>query len=145
MTEANIYLLFKGECREAFEFYRSVLGGEFESISTFGEMPPMEGSPSLSDEAKKQIMHVSLRVNGEFLLMGSDNGGETGPPVHSGNNFAIFLNTGSVGEVDRIFQAMSEGGDVIMTAGKTFWDAYFCQFTDKFGVNWMVSCPVKSA
>ena len=141
MTTVNIYLLYEGKCRTAFEFYKSVFGGEFESISTFGEMPPMEGRAPLSEAAAKQIMHVSLRLNKDTVLMGSDNGGETGPPVNAGNNFAIYLNAGSEAEVDRIFQGLSTGGQVIMPTGKTFWGAYFSQFADKFGIHWMVSCP----
>jgi PhnB protein len=139
MTTVNIYLLYEGTCRAAFEFYKSVFGGEFESISTFGEMPPQEGQPPMPDDMKEMIMHVTLRINQETLLMGSDNGGETGPPVSLGNNFSIFVHTDSVEETERIFNALSEEGTVNMPLEKTFWNSYFGMLTDQFGVNWMVS------
>ncbi|MGW8315041.1 MAG: VOC family protein, partial [Bacteroidales bacterium] len=145
MTTASIYLLFNGNCREAFEYYRSVFGGEFESISTFGEMPPQEGRPPLPDDAKNRIMHVTLRLSESSVLMGSDDGGTIGPEVTVGNNFSIMLGTGSVEETDRIFNLLSEGGKVSMPLANTFWDSYFGMLTDRFGISWMVSCPVSAA
>ncbi len=139
MTTVNVYLLFDGRCREAFEFYRSVFGGEFDSISTFGEMPPQEGHPPMPAEMKEMIMHVSLPVSKETVLMGSDNGGETGPPVQYGNNFSILVNTDSKEETEKIFNALSDGGTITMPLEKTFWNAYFGMLTDRFGVNWMVN------
>lgn len=142
MTTVNIYLIFEGNCRQAFEFYRSVFGGEFDSISKFGEMPPQEGQPPMSDEMKEMIMHVSLPVSKETVLMGSDNGGSAGPPVKSGNNFSISVNTDSTGEADRIFNALAEGGTINMALERTFWNSYFGMLTDQYGVNWMVGCPL---
>ena len=145
MTTANIYLLFNGNCREAFEFYRSVFKGEFESISTFGEMPPVEGQPPIPENARDRIMHVSLRISESSVLMGSDDGGTIGPEVTAGDNFSVMINTGSVEETDRIFQALSEGGKVSMPLGNAFWDSYFGMLTDRFGINWMISGPVSAA
>jgi PhnB protein len=142
MTTVNIYLIFEGNCRQAFEFYRNVFGGEFDSVSKFGEMPPQEGQPPMTDEMKEMIMHVSLPVSKETVLMGSDNGGSAGPVVKSGNNFSISVNTDSTGEADRIFNALAEGGTVKMALGRTFWNSYFGMLTDHFGVNWMVGCPL---
>jgi PhnB protein len=71
--------------------------------------------------------------------MGSDNGGETGPPVKFGNNFSISVNTDSVKETEAIFHALAEGGTITMPLEKTFWNAHFGMLTDQFGVNWMVS------
>jgi PhnB protein len=138
MTTVNVYLTFEGNCREAFDFYRSIFGGEFSSRSTFGEMPPQEGMPPMSDELKDQIMHVTLPVSKETVLMGSDSGG-WGPKIVPGNNFSISVHVSGKEEADRIFNALVEGGEIRMAMEKTFWNAYFGMLTDKFGINWMVN------
>jgi PhnB protein len=142
MKTVNIYLLFDGNCKEAFEFYKSVFGGEFDSMSKFGEMPPQEGQPPMPDDMKEMIMHISLPISKETSLMGSDNGGETGPAVKVGNNFSISVNTDSVEETEKIFQALAEGGTITMPLEKTFWNAYFGMLTDQFGVSWMVNADI---
>lgn len=71
MATVNVYLTFNGNCREAFDFYKSVFGGEYPYIGTFGEMPPQEGK-EMSSEDKDKIMHVSLPISKETMLMGSD-------------------------------------------------------------------------
>ncbi len=77
----NPYLNFDGNCEEAFNFYKSVFGQEFMYIGRFGEMPPQEGMPPISEEFKRRIMHVSLKV-GDTILMGSDTGGDWAPPLY---------------------------------------------------------------
>lgn len=72
MAIINSYLNFDGQCEEAFNFYKSVFGGEFVNISKFSEMPPQEGMPPLSDEQKNRVMHVSLPISADINLMGSD-------------------------------------------------------------------------
>lgn len=138
MTTANIYLTFQGNCEEAFNFYKSVFGGEFPYIGRFKDMPPMEGVCS-PPEIADLIMHISLPIGGDTVLMGSDTGGEWAPSLLMGNNFSISLNTDSRAEADRLFNGLSKDGKVTMPMDKTFWGDYFGMFTDKFGVNWMVS------
>jgi len=84
-------------------------------------------------------MHVSLPISKETMLMGSDVGGEWTPHFSAGNNFSISINTDSKNEADRLFNGLSAGGMVTMAMNKTFWGDYFGMFTDKFGINWMVS------
>ncbi|PWD98852.1 VOC family protein [Marinilabilia rubra] len=144
MTTVNIYLTFNGNCREAFEFYKSVLGGEFPYVGTFGEMPPQEGMQPVPEDKKGQIMHMSLPVSQETQLMGSDTIEGFGPPVTSGNNFSINISTDSAKEADRIFKGLSEGGKVIMPMDKTFWGAYFGMLTDQFGINWMINVDLNA-
>lgn len=139
MTTVNVYLTFDGNCREAFEFYRSVFGGDFTYMGTFGEMPPQEGMPAIPDSEKEKIMHISLPVSKETVLMGSDTGGEWASSFSKGNNISISINTDSQKEADRLFDKLSQGGQVTMPMDKTFWGAYFGMFTDKFGINWMVN------
>jgi PhnB protein len=134
MPSINPYLTFNGNCKEAFNFYKSVFGGEFSYIGTFGEMPADQG---YSQEDKDKIMHVSLPVGEGTVLMGSDSGSDQ--QVNMGNNIAVSINTESEEEADRLFNGLSTGGNVIMPMQKTFWGAYFGMFADKFGINWMVN------
>ena len=131
----NIYLTFDGDCRQAFEFYRSVFGGGFQVLSTFAEAP---GDLDMPESHKDRVMHVSLPI-GRNVLMGSDNSA-VAPPLAVGNNFSIALDTGSRAESDDLLAKLSAGGNVTMPMETTFWGAYFGMCTDKFGVNWMVMC-----
>ena len=125
MASVNVYLTFNGNCREAFDFYKSVFGGEYPYIGTFGEMPPSEEGKEISEEEKNKIMHVSLPISRETILMGSDTGGEWASQFKAGNNFSISINAESKEEADTLFAGL--------------WGAYFGMFTDKFGIGWMVN------
>lgn len=140
MTTVNIYLTFDGNCEEAFTFYKSVFGGEFQYVGRFNEMPPQEGVPELPAELGNKIMHISLPVSKETVLMGSDAGGEWCGSIVKGNNFSVSVNTGSTEEADRLFNGLSAGGQVTMPMSQTFWGAWFGMLTDQYGINWMVSC-----
>ncbi len=146
MTTLNIYLTFNGNCKEAFDFYKSVFGGEYPFVGTFGEMPPQEGMPPIPEEMKDKIMHISLPISEETILMGSDTGGEWAPNFKQGNNFSISVNPGmdNTEEADRIFNGLSDGGTITMPLGKQFWNSYYGMFTDKFGINWMINCPLSN-
>jgi len=138
MAQVNAYINFKGNCEEAFNFYRSVFGGEFPYIGRYKDMPPGEaGHGSVTDGEK--IMHISLPISKETILMGSDIGGEWAADTVIGNNIQLSVNAGSEEEANRIFNALSAGGRVSMPLEKTFWGALFGMFTDKFGINWMVN------
>ena len=139
MTTVNVYLTFDGNCKAAFEHYKSIFGGEFSSISTFGEMPPQEGMPPIPEEHKNRIMHVSLPISNETILMGSDTGGAWATGFKAGNNFSMSINTNDKLEANRLFQALSEGGKITMPMDDTFWGSYFGMLVDKFGISWMVS------
>ena len=130
----NIYLTFDGNCREAFEFYRSVFGGDFQAFATFAEGPDDMQVP---DEDKDNVMHVSLPV-GDSVLMGSDNG-PFGSPVSVGNNFSISIIGQSREHCDEVFAKLSAGGSVTMPLQDTFWGSYYGMWTDRFGINWMVN------
>ena len=128
----SIYLNFGGNCREVFEFYRSVFGGEFEILQTFGDGP---GDMDVPDDELGDIMHVSFPI-GSSVLMGSDMPSGFGPPVRMGNNFSISYTTESKEQTDDLFAKISEGGTVNMPPADMFWGSYFGSCTDKFGVNW---------
>lgn len=139
MATVNVYLNFDGNCEEAFTFYKSVFGGEFSYLGRFKDMPVQEGMPSCTPEIGEKIMHVSLPISKETSIMGSDTGGEWAPDFKLGNNFSVSVTTTSKEEADRLFNGLSAGGLVTMPLDNTFWGDYFGMFTDKFGVNWMVS------
>jgi len=139
MTTVNTYITFDGNCEEAFTFYKSVFGGEFPYIGRFKDMPPQEGTPPMTAEEGEKIMHVSLPVSKETMLAGSDTFGEWRAQLVKGNNFSVSIGTESREEADRLFNRLSVDGKVTMPMNQTFWGSYFGMFTDKFGINWMVS------
>lgn len=136
MVNINPYLIFNGQCEEAFLLYKSVFGGEFQQISKFGDMPA-EAEPEMSEADKNRVMHVSYNI-GNSVVMGSDSNTQSGD-VNFGNNFSISINAESRTETERIFNSLSSGGTITMPLQDTFWGAYFGMFTDKFGINWMVN------
>jgi len=139
MTTVNIYITFDGNCEEAFTFYKSVFGGEFQYVGRFKDMPAQDGMPPIPAEAGNKIMHVSLPVSKETVLMGCDTAGEGWFKLVKGNNFSVSVGTGSQGEADKLFNGLTAGGQVSMPMGKTFWGSYFGMLTDKFGINWMIN------
>ena len=126
------YLSFNGNCREAFDFYVSVFGGEYAFVQTFGDAPVDIGVP---DVEKGNIMHATLQL-GDGLLMGSDMPSTMGPPRTIGNNFSLTYPTQSREETDDLFAKVSEGGTVTMPLQDQFWGAYFGACVDKFGIQW---------
>lgn len=138
MATVNVYLTFNGNCKEAFDFYRSVFGGDYPYVGTFGEMPPAEGK-TMPEADKDKIMHISLPISKETILMGSDTGGEWAAHFNQGNNVSLSVNTESRAEAEKLFHGLSAGGQVTMPLADTFWGAYFGMWTDKFGINWMVN------
>ena len=138
-TSISPYINFDGNCEEAFNFYKSVFGGEFGYVGRFNEMPPQEGQPPLPEEFGKRIMHISLPFGKDIALMGSDVLEGFGPPMVAGTNFAVSINAVSDAEADRLYKGLSEGGDASMPMAKQFWGTYFGMLTDKFGINWMIS------
>jgi len=138
MATVNIYLTFNGNCEEAFKFYQSVFGGEFPYIGRFKDMPAGEG-PKLKPGEENRIMHVSLPISKETILMGCDTGGEWASGYLQGNNFSISITADSKEEAEKLFKGLSTGGKVTMPLSKTFWSESFGMLTDKFGISWMVS------
>jgi PhnB protein len=135
MATINPYLNFSGNCEEAFTFYKSVFGGEFDSFSRMGEAP---SDGELSASEANQIMHVGLPIGHGTTLMGSDRPASMGPTT-VGNNYHISIQTDSAAETDRIFNGLAAGGQVLMPVQETFWNARFGMLIDKYGVQWMLN------
>ncbi|MFN8348522.1 MAG: VOC family protein [Spirosomataceae bacterium] len=136
MSAINPYLNFAGTTEEAFNFYKSVFGGEFAMLQRFGETPGCEQMP---ENEKNMIMHVALPIGQGNVLMGSDAVESMGQSTTFGNNFSLSVGTDSKEEADKLFTGLAESGKVEMELQDTFWGAYFGMLTDKFGIRWMVN------
>ena len=145
MSRVSTYLNFAGKTEEAFNFYKSVFGGEFggNGIQRFGQIPPQEGVPPLSEADKKLILHVELPIMGGHVLMATDAPESLGFKVELGNHMHISMEPDTRAETKRLFDALSAGGKVTMELQDMFWGAYYGSFTDKYGINWMVNCSQK--
>lgn len=135
MATITPYLVFNGNCEEAFNFYKSVFGVEFSYIGRFKDAPSEE---PLSESESEKIMHVTLPISDNHVLMGSDTS-ETHGLVTFGSNFSISINAESKEEATALFDGLSAGGQITMPLQDTFWGAYFGMFVDKFGIQWMVN------
>lgn len=136
MVKLETYLNFNGNTEEVFEFYKSVFGGEFSSLVRFRDMPMPGVELSETDAAK--IMHISLPI-GKSTLMGTDSLESMGMLLNQGNNVNIFIVPDSKDEADRIFAALSAGGEVEMPMSLQPWGDYYGSFRDKFGIQWMIN------
>ena len=144
MARVSAYLNFPRHTEEAFNFYKSIFGGEFEGgINRFSDIPPMEGAPALPDADKNLVMHICLPILGGFRLMGTDAPESMGFNVKFGNNIYINLEPDTRTETKRLFDALSSGGKVEMELQDMFWGAYYGSCTDKYGVQWMFNCEEK--
>ncbi|HVF52848.1 MAG TPA: VOC family protein [Actinomycetota bacterium] len=137
MVKVNPYLNFDGNAEEAFEFYKSVFGGEFSSVVRFKDLP-MEGV-TIPAEDENKMMHISLPIGEDNTLMASDALRSMGQEVRQGNNNYISLHPESREEADKIFSALSDGADIEMPIADQVWGDYFGSLKDKFGVGWMIN------
>jgi len=138
MTKLNPYIYFNGTCEDAFNFYKSVFGSEFLLVSRFKDMPENPNYP-IAESDKEKIMHISLPISKETVMYGCDSIQVFDNSTVISNNISLSIETETIEEATRIFNGLSNGGNVTMPLNKTFWDAYFGMFTDKFGINWMVN------
>ena len=146
MAQVSTYLNLPGNTEEAFNFYRTVFGTEFEGgINRMGEVPPAEGQPPISEEDKNLVMHVSLPILAGHMLRGTDATESMGFKVTPGNNVYINLEPDTRAESDRLFNALSEGGKPEMQMQEMFWGDYFGSLVDQFGIQWMINCREKAA
>jgi len=146
MSQTSTYLNFQRNTEEAFNFYKSVFGGDFVDgkINRFSDIPSQEGMPPLTEEDKKLVMHVSLPILGGHLLMGTDAPESMGFKVNFGNNVYISLHPDTREETNRLFKALSEGGKVEQELQDMFWGDYYGSCTDKYGVQWMFNFSAKN-
>lgn len=136
MAKLHPYLNFDGQAEEAFNFYKSVFGGEFITLQKMSDVPD---SDTIPENERNRVMHVALPINEHTILMASDCLPSAGHEVREGNNMYISINTESREEADRLFNGLSAGGTIEMPMEDMFWGDYFGSFKDKFGIQWMVN------
>jgi PhnB protein len=134
------YINFKGNCREAVEFYAQVFGTEKPQIMTFGDMPPDPDQQfTLPEELKNWVMHARLTIHGSVVMF-SDVFPDM--PLVVGNNISLTIVTANKEDVTFAFNKLKEGGKVVMELQETFWSRYYGFVTDKFGIGWQFNYPL---
>ncbi len=129
-------LSFRGQCREAFEFYAQVLGGKITAAMPYGDGPP---DMPIGPQYREWLMHCWLEV-GDQAIMGADMDVDWAPGIDKPKNgFDVTLHTGDAAEARRWYDALVEGGKPTMPFGETFWSPGYGGLIDKFGVPWMVN------
>ncbi len=129
------YVTFAGNCEEAINFYKEVLGAEVLLLNRMGE-----GQMEVPEHVKGKIMHVRLQI-GENALYMSDTFDPSS--IVQGNNVSLSLQPETIDQTESLFNKLSAGGTVKMPLQDTFWGARFGMFTDKFGIHWMLNCELK--
>jgi PhnB protein len=130
--EVAPYLMFLGNCKEAFEFYQKALGGKLDMM-TYGQSPEAAKMPAAMHN---QVIHARLAA-GAGAIMGADC-----PPEHYNKpqGFSVSVVTKDPAETERVFNALAQDGQVNMPLQQTFWSAKFGMLQDRFGISWMVNC-----
>lgn len=136
MALINPYLNFLGNTEEAFNFYKSVFGGEFRILQRFKDTPEKDKIP---EKDLEKIMHIALPIGNGNILMGTDALESVGHFINVGNNISLSIDTESKVEADDIFNKLSDGGKITMPLDKMFWGAYFGMLVDRFGIHWMIN------
>ncbi|MEZ4722975.1 MAG: VOC family protein [Flavobacteriales bacterium] len=137
MAHVSIYLNFNGNAEEAFNTYKKIFQNEFSApLSRIGDMPSAPGMPEFSAEDKKKVMHVGLPIMGGTQILGTDVLESMGHQLVEGNNMTISLNPDTKEEADRLYKALSEGGEDGVPPHDEFW-GYWGTCKDRFGIRWM--------
>lgn len=140
MAQINPYINFNGNAEEAFNFYKSVFGGEFLKISRFKDLSSTEYT--VSEKEANKIMHIALPI-GQNILMANDVPESMGPVNENENRSKISISAESKEEADKLFNGLSAGGKIEMPIADSPWDSYFGMFRDKYGIEWTVEFTPK--
>jgi len=140
MAQINPHINFNGNAEEAFNFYKSVFGGEFVNLTRFKDMENI--SFPLDESEANKIMHIALPI-GKNILMANDVPSFLGRVNENENRSKISISTESKEEADKLYNGLSAGGDIEMPIADSPWGAYFAMFRDKYGIEWMVSYDPK--
>lgn len=143
MAQINPHVMFNGNTEEAFNFYKSVFGGEFAMVVRFKDMPGGPNSMWTESEANN-IMHIALPIGKNSILMANDVPSGLGQVNENENRSKISVNAESKEEADKIFNGLSAGGQIEMPIGDSPWGTYFAMFRDKYGIEWMIDFDAKS-
>ncbi len=138
MAQINPHINFNGNSEEAFNFYKSVFGGEFAMVVRFGDMP----NPNISESENNKIMHIALPI-GKNVLMGNDVPEFMGRVNENENRSKISISAQSKEEADNLYNGLSAGGQIEMPIADSPWGSYFAMFRDKYGIEWIVDFDPK--
>ncbi|HKO77197.1 MAG TPA: VOC family protein [Flavobacterium sp.] len=141
MALINPHVNFNGNAEEAFNFYKSVFGGEFKRIVRFKDISNAD-YPVPEKEANK-IMHIALSI-GQNFLMGNDVPEIMGRVNENENRSKICIMVESREEADKLFNGLSEGGNIEVPIEDSPWGSYFGMFRDKYGIEWMIDFVSKT-
>ncbi len=135
MITLNPYIYFNGNCEAAFNFYKSVFRTEFKYIGRYKDVS--KADRQIFQKADEKIMHISLPISKETILMGADN--QEASKTEAYNNFSLIIHTDSKEEADRLFSELCDSGQVKVPINMTFWGSYYGICIDKFGISWKVT------
>jgi PhnB protein len=141
MATINPHINFNGNAEEAFNFYKSVFGGEFAKVTRFKELSSPEYP--IPEKEENKIMHIALPIGKCNMLMGNDVPEFMGPTNENENRSKIAITAESKEEADKLFNGLSAGGQIEMPIADSPWDSYFGMFRDKYGIEWMVDFSPK--
>lgn len=136
MATINPYLNFPGNTEDAFNFYKSVFGGEFLAVMRFKDLP---NCGPVAENEKDKIMHIALPIGKSNVLMATDALESMGQKLSNGNNYSIAISPETEEEAQQLFKGLSAGGQVMMPLEKAAWGDLFGMLTDKYGIQWMVN------
>lgn len=136
--QVQLYLFFDGRCEEALNFYCTALGARVTALMRFKDAPPSASAPGCTPPPGDKIMHSNLQI-GTAQIMASDG---VAPGEGAFKGFALSLAPPTDAEAERLFKALSDGGQVQMPLGPTFFASSFGMLADRFGVPWMVVVPL---
>lgn len=139
MATVSTYINTPGKTEEAFEFYRSVFGGEFTDLMRFKDMDMGSASEALSETDLNCILHIELPILGGHVIEGTDMLASLGHDLRLGNNFSINLHPDSREEADRLYAGLSVGSADATAMAEMPWGAYWGSFEDRFGIRWMIN------
>ncbi|MEO7246667.1 MAG: VOC family protein [Rubrivivax sp.] len=137
-TALNAYLSFDGNCAEAMRFYAEVLDAEVRALMTYGQAPGMAAHTAPAD--RERVMHAYL-VHPDFAFMAGD--ATSGMPYQKVQGVSLALSYATAAEANRVFDALSAGGEVTMPLSESFWAERFGAVTDRFGIPWLVNGGMK--
>ncbi|MGB8966314.1 MAG: VOC family protein [Candidatus Cybelea sp.] len=130
------YLFFDGKCEEALNFYKNVFGGTIEGISRWSEMPKDAGGPPVTPETANRVMHATFKSPGVSFMASDASPGK----IYGEGPISLSVATSDLAEAERVFNGLANGGKVEMPMADTFWGAKFGMLSDKYGIDWMISC-----
>lgn len=132
----NTWINFNSNAEQAFNFYKSVFGGEFTKIIRFKDLASAEFKVAEKDENK--IMYISLPISNSSALIANDVPDFMGPVNENENRSKISISAESKEEAERLFNSLSVGGQIEMPMDNSPWGTYFGMFRDKYGIEWVV-------